>query len=255
MRESEEDRVWAISRMPMSRIHHMRSKFYTDDFFTPMPSLADDAMPVANLIKSRQPDVITVAFDPEGTGPDTHYKVLQVVAAGLRVAIARKDLIQCRNPIVWGYRNVWFEFTPSDATIMIPGTAADLQLMHEVFMASYTTQKAASFPSPYYDGPFSAWARQLLMKQHTMMKVLLGDKFFTEHEDHRIRGSAGFVFIKAMYADHFLREVEDLRQKFESVPVHVAPSQSQSGLQLPGANSTTTSGASLSSMVDGMAIA
>jgi len=25
------------------------------------------------------PDIITVAFDPEGTGPDTHYKVLQVV--------------------------------------------------------------------------------------------------------------------------------------------------------------------------------
>ena len=78
MRESEEDRVWALSRMPMNRVHHMRSKFYTDDFFTPMPSIADDAMPFANLIKARQPDIITVAFDPEGTGPDTHYKVLQV---------------------------------------------------------------------------------------------------------------------------------------------------------------------------------
>ena len=31
------DRVWSLSRMPMSRIHHMRSKFYTDDFFCPMP--------------------------------------------------------------------------------------------------------------------------------------------------------------------------------------------------------------------------
>lgn len=40
-----------------------------------MPSLEDDALPVANLIRARQPDVLTVAFDPEGTGPDTHYKV------------------------------------------------------------------------------------------------------------------------------------------------------------------------------------
>ena len=43
-----------------------------------MPSLEDDAMPMANLLKARQPHVLTVALDPEGTGPDTHYKVLLV---------------------------------------------------------------------------------------------------------------------------------------------------------------------------------
>jgi hypothetical protein len=43
-----------------------------------MPSLEDDAMPMANLLKARQPNVLTVALDPEGTGPDTHYKVLLV---------------------------------------------------------------------------------------------------------------------------------------------------------------------------------
>jgi hypothetical protein len=146
MRETETDRVWACSKMPMNRLHHLRSKyvhflyfccdqlvqalfstvlnlllshitvwiadssrwllyftsmavacrpslpllqypncalhtatrFYTDDFFTPMPSLEDDAMPMANLLKARQPHVLTVALDPEGTGPDTHYKVLLV---------------------------------------------------------------------------------------------------------------------------------------------------------------------------------
>lgn len=53
-------------------------RFYTDDFFTPMPSLEDDAIPMANLIRARVPDLLTVALDPEGTGPDTHYKVLLV---------------------------------------------------------------------------------------------------------------------------------------------------------------------------------
>lgn len=174
-------------------------------------------MPVANLIKARQPDIVTVAFDPEGTGPDTHYKVLQVVAAGLRVSIARNDFPLNKSPCVWGYRNVWFEFTPSDATLMMPCSATDLQLMHDTFMASYTTQKAASFPSPHYDGPFSAWARQLLMKQCTMLRTMLGDRFFADHPDPRIRNAAGFVFIKAMNADHFLREVEELRNKFENL--------------------------------------
>ncbi|CAM6002110.1 unnamed protein product [Sphagnum balticum] len=99
IRESEVDRVWALSSIPNNRVYHLRSKFYTDDFFTPLPSLEEDALPVANLIRSLQPSVITVAFDPEGTGPDTHYKVLQVVAAGLRVALARGDLL--KPPVVW----------------------------------------------------------------------------------------------------------------------------------------------------------
>jgi hypothetical protein len=43
-----------------------------------MPNIEDDAVPMANLIKSRQPNILTVALDPEGTGPDTHYKVLLV---------------------------------------------------------------------------------------------------------------------------------------------------------------------------------
>lgn len=214
MRESEVDRVWALSRMPMNRIHHMRSKFYTDDFFTPMPSLEDDAMPMANLMKARQPDVITVAFDPEGTGPDTHYKVLQVVAAGLRLAIDRGDLIN-PNPVVWGYRNVWFVFAPAEATLMIPGTAADLDLMHDTFMSCFTTQKLASFPSPFYDGPFSAWARQLQFEQKAQLECLLGKHYFDTHPDRRVRESAGFVFLRAMHAKVFLKEVEELKSKFE----------------------------------------
>jgi len=78
MRESEVDRVWALSKIPMNRIHHMRSKFYNDDFFTPMPSLQDDALPMANLIKTRQPEIVTVAFDPEGARKT--FEILNVCA-------------------------------------------------------------------------------------------------------------------------------------------------------------------------------
>jgi glucosamine-6-phosphate deaminase len=216
MRESEVDRVWALSNMPMNRVHHLRSKFYTDDFFTPMPSVADDAMPMANLIKARQPGIISVAFDPEGTGPDTHYKVLQVVAAGLRIALQRNDLDN-PDPLVWGYRNVWFVFTPSDATLFIPAAASDLDLMHDTFMSCFTTQKAASFPSPHYDGPFSAWARHLQQQHKAELVTLLGEKYFTEHRDPRVRNCTGFIFLKAMRGNRFLKEVEELKSKFEVV--------------------------------------
>jgi glucosamine-6-phosphate deaminase len=101
MRESEVDRVWALSRMPMNRVHHLRSKFYTDDFFAPTPTLEHDAQPMVDLLKRFQPHVLSVAFDPEGTGPDTHYKVLQIVAAALRVAIDSGVLTVEQDPIVW----------------------------------------------------------------------------------------------------------------------------------------------------------
>eukprot|EP00605_Chrysophyceae_sp_TOSAG23-4_P001876 GSChrysophyteH1.ASY1.ANO1.2071.1 assembled CDS len=217
MRESEVDRVWALSQMPMNRIHHMRSKFYTDDFFCPMPSLEDDAMPLANLVRARQPDLITVAFDPEGTGPDTHYKVLQVVAAGLKLSMSRGDLTSNPSPMVWGYRNVWFVFAPWECNLMIPASEDDLNLMHDTFMSCFSTQKEASFPSPMYDGPFSAWARLLQIEQKQDLEDLLGKDYFQKHADPRVRSAAGFVFLRAMNADTFLKECEGLKSKFEMV--------------------------------------
>ena len=66
-----------------------------------------------------------MAFDPEGTGPDTHYKVLQVIAEALRLAGLSYKHISLHfvssfvffsvlgdsfNPMIWGYRNVWHRF-------------------------------------------------------------------------------------------------------------------------------------------------
>lgn len=142
-------------------------------------------------------------------------ELLQVVAAGLRLVLQRGDL-ENYNPLVWGYRNVWFEFTPSDATVLVPVSSDDLDLMHDTFMSCFTTQKTASFPSPYYDGPFSAWARSIQKKQKRLMRILLGEEFFHNHTDPLIRSSGGFVFLKAMYAREFLKEVEELKNKLEA---------------------------------------
>lgn len=137
------------------------------------------------------------------------------MAAGLRLVLDRKELHDS-NPLVWGYRNVWFEFEPSDATIMIPVSAPDLEFTHDVFMDCFTTQKAASFPSPYHDGPFSSWAVAIQQKQFKLLQTLLGPEFFSNHTNERVRNAAGFVFIKAMYANKFLQEVEELQSKIEN---------------------------------------
>ena len=87
--------------------------------------------------------------------------------------------------------------------------------MHDTFMECFTTQKAASFPSPQFDGPFSSWAMQIQKEQFDMIRCLLGNEYFDKHPNERVRNSKGFIFIKAMYMDHFLQEVADLRSKLE----------------------------------------
>lgn len=100
---------------------------------------------------------------------------------------------------------------------MIPCSSADLDLMHDTFMHCFTTQKKASYPSPHYDGSFSAWSRHLQIEHRKTLSALLGEEYFSEHSDPRVRDSAGFIFIRAMLAEEFLREVEELKSKFENV--------------------------------------
>jgi glucosamine-6-phosphate deaminase len=80
MRESEVDRVWALSSMPNDRIFHLRSKFYMEK---KKPTTEDDAMPVANLIQTLKPNLLSVAFDPEG-------KKMLLLFVALVVVVARQ---------------------------------------------------------------------------------------------------------------------------------------------------------------------
>jgi glucosamine-6-phosphate deaminase len=214
MRETEEDRVWALSSIPNERCFHLRSKFYTDDFFTPMPTVEHDARPLAELVKQYQPNIVTVAFDPEGTGPDTHYKVLLVVAQAIRILL--QEVQDAIAPVVWGYRNVWFRFHPADATLMAPAGEAELERLHATFMACFTTQKSASFPSHEFDGPFSLLSNRIQREQRVLLGKLLGEEFFASHPNPRMRESSAFVFIKAMNADDFLMSVMELKERVQS---------------------------------------
>ncbi|HPT12994.1 MAG TPA: 6-phosphogluconolactonase, partial [Bacteroidales bacterium] len=112
LREYEEELVWAHYGVKVQNIEHMRLGFYTGDIFTEQPDKNRDVLPILNSLRQIQPDIISLAFDPEGSGPDTHYKVLQAIAEALRQWGEEKDLSKLR---VIGYRNVWFKFHPAEA--------------------------------------------------------------------------------------------------------------------------------------------
>jgi len=164
-------------------------------------------------LEKYNPDIISVALDPESSGPDTHYKVLQAVSEALKIhreKSGREDIE------IWGYRNVWFRFHLVDANAYIPVTLNTFAILQNSFMNSFGSQAEASFPSYEHDGPFSELAQKIQVEQYQMLKTLLGREFFYESEDSRIRSTRGVVLLKKMSLDEFFERSSEIKKTTES---------------------------------------
>ena len=138
-REWESECLWGYFGWNCSNVIHQNLGFYTGDIFTEEPTIEKDVVPVLNELSKANPDIVTVAFDPEGSGPDTHYKVLQAITEALR-RFEKPDMK------VWGYRNVWYRFHPSEANIFVPVSLNMFSILDNAFMNTFISQKDASFP-------------------------------------------------------------------------------------------------------------
>jgi glucosamine-6-phosphate deaminase len=194
LREFEEDLAWAHFGFDPEYVHHLRLAFYTGEYFTEEPSETEDIPPIRDLFTKAQPDIITLAFDPEASGPDTHYKVLQVITAQL--AQLPKD-VQNRVEI-WGYRNVWHRFHPGEANMYVPVSINSMHILDRIFKSCYLTQKDASFPSHEHAGPFSELAQRIMVEQYQTLRIALGPEFWYQHEKPRYRGTQGILFMRSM---------------------------------------------------------
>jgi glucosamine-6-phosphate deaminase len=212
IREFEEELVWAHYGIQVKNIKHMRLGFYKGDIFTELPEKKRDVTPILNLIKEINPTVISLAFDPEGSGPDTHYKVLQAIAEALRELKKGKDLSYLR---IWGYRNVWYRFSPADANVIIPVSLNAMFTMDSLFSNCYLSQVDASFPSYELNGKFSTLAQRIWVEQLRDMQLLLGKDYFYQNANPRIRASHGLIFLKEMLLDEFLQYARELEKTTE----------------------------------------
>ncbi len=199
-REWEAECTWGYLGWNCDSVKHLRLSFYTGDIFTREPTVEGDVAPVIELLTEVNPDIVSVALDPEASGPDTHYKVLQAITEALR----RYEKSSGRSDIkVWGYRNVWFRFHPSEADIFVPVSLNMLSVMHSAFMNTFISQRDASFPSYEHDGPFSELARRVQVDQYQKLKTCLGREWFQEHDSPMIRATRGLVYLKEMELSAF----------------------------------------------------
>jgi len=212
-REWEADLLWGYFGFSCTSVFHSRLGFYKGDIFTEEPTVDRDVVPVLNNLTKLNPDIVTVALDPESSGPDTHYKVLQAVSEALKIHRKKSG----RDDIeVWGYRNVWFRFHLADANAYIPVTLNTFAILQNSFMNSFGSQAEASFPSYEHDGPFSELAQKIQVEQYQKLKTLLGREFFYESEDSRTRSTRGLVLLKKMTLDEFFERSSKIKKSTES---------------------------------------
>ena len=212
IREFEEELVWAHFGIRVKDVHHLRLGFYTGDIFTEQPERSRDVLPILEQLRKIKPTVLSLALDPEGSGPDTHYKVLQAIAAAVRMWSKEEDLSGLR---IWGYRNVWYRFSPSEANVMVPVSLNAMATLDASFENCYLTQVEASFPSYMYDGKFSKLAQKIWVEQMETLYLLLGKDFFYQNESPRLRASHGMLYFREMNVEEFLSEARRLEKSME----------------------------------------
>ncbi len=212
IREFEEELVWAHYGVKVQDIQHLRLGFYTGDIFTPQPNTKRDVEPILEMLRQVRPTVVSMAYDPEGSGPDTHYKVLKALAQALRIWKQEEDLSNLR---IVGYRNVWFRFHPSETNVFTPVSLNSMAVLEKSFKDCYISQVNASFPSYELDGPFSDLSQHVWVEQFKRVQLILGKDYFYENESPKIRATHGMIFHKEMKLDEFLVHASELERSME----------------------------------------
>lgn len=214
IREFEEELVWSHYGNPVQNTHHMRLGFYKGDVFTEQPDRTRDVMPILEEFRKYKPTVISLASDPEGSGPDTHYKVLQAIAAAVKLWSQETDL---SNLKIIGYRNVWFRYHPADTEAIVPVSMNELAILDKSFEECYLSQVNASFPSYELDGKFSTLAQKYWVEQMNQIQLLLGKNYFYENSHPLLRATHGLLYMKEMDVTEFLKVASELENAMEGV--------------------------------------
>jgi len=209
IREFEEELVWAHYGIMVKNVHHLRLSFYQGSSTSGQSSFEGDVLPILEDFRKYKPTVISLAMDPQGSGPDTHYKVLQAIAKAVEAWSKEEDLNKLR---IVGYRNVWFKYNPWDVEVIVPVSLNALATLDKSFSECYVTQVNASFPSYQLDGKFSELTQRVWFDQHKQIQLLLGKDFFYQNDSPLLRATHGMVFHRDLSVEQFLEEAFKLEK-------------------------------------------
>jgi glucosamine-6-phosphate deaminase len=213
IREWEAELVWAHFGHGRDRVHHLRLKFYTGEIFPEDPDFQRDVVPVLELLESVKPTIVTLAMDPEGSGPDTHFKTLIAVSRALEEYV---KIHPDRQPRVYGYRNIWARFHVAEADTIVPVSLNSFAVLDNMFNTCFISQRTASFPSHELNGTFSELAQKIWVEQHNDLSKLMGREYFYGSPHPMMRRAYGAIYLKDMSFQEFQVELEPIKRFMES---------------------------------------
>lgn len=202
LREMEAELVWAHFGIGSEQVSHLRLPFYSDDIFPHYPDPKNDVKPIVDLLERVKPTIVSLALDPEGSGPDTHFKTLIALSAALEKYTQAHPEIDLH---VWGYRNVWSRWQMSEVNTMIPVSLNSFAVIKNMFDTCYLSQRGAEFPSYEHDGPFSELAQKVWVEQHGDVCQLLGEDYFYRSDDPMLKRAYGMIYLKDMTYSEFVQ--------------------------------------------------
>ncbi len=209
IREFEEELVWAHYGTEVKNVHHKRLGFYSGD-----TSYEKNILPLLDDFRKYKPTVISLAMDPQGSGPDTHYKALQNIAQAVEDWSKEEDLSNVR---IMGYRNVWFKYNPWDVEVIVPVSLNSLATLGRSFSDCYISQVNASFPSYQLDGKFSDLSQRIWFEQHKQIQLLLGKNFFYQNESPLLRATHGVIYHRELTVEQFIEEASKMGKEMEEL--------------------------------------
>ncbi len=199
LREYEAELVWAYFGIDMDKVTHLRLPFYSANIFPEYPN-EEDVQPIVNLLEKIKPTIITLALDPEGSGPDTHYKTLIALADAIDKYAAEHQKLDLH---IWGYRNIWSRYQIYEVNKIVPVSLNSFAVLHNMFNSCFLSQKSASFPSFELDGTFSELAQKIWVGQFNKLVDLMGHDYFYESTSPMMRRSYGAIYLKDMTYKEF----------------------------------------------------
>jgi glucosamine-6-phosphate deaminase len=209
IREFEAELVWAHFGIDINHVDHLRLHFYSGQIFPEYPDYNLDVLPIFKLMEKIKPTVITLALDPEGSGPDTHFKTLIALSEAIEKYVNEYPEMNLK---IWGYRNVWSRFDLSEANMVFPISLNSFAVLHNMFNSCFLSQRSASFPSYELDGSFSELAQKIWVEQGRNLINLLGNEYFYENPNPLMRRTYGAILIKEMNFKEFSAHIQSMRR-------------------------------------------
>ncbi|KKP22618.1 MAG: Glucosamine-6-phosphate deaminase-like protein [candidate division TM6 bacterium GW2011_GWF2_28_16] len=194
VREHEEESVWTSLGIPNKNIIHFRAKFYSQK----LQDLSNDIEVLYKLLLDINPDILTVAIDPKGVGPETHYKTFLVVQGAVNNFFNKTG----KNIEIIGYRNVWCQFEIEQVNLYFPVEQSDFDLLYKTFINSYLSQVDAMFPNNNYSGNFAEIA--IAIMQDNLKKFINKFGLIIPESDPGSSNIKGLCFLKTMNIKEFL---------------------------------------------------